>query len=406
MAYTDTNMKQVVINKVTTQQYQELLENGQINENEFYVTPDETQEITNNVGQIVAFMCTKDWVPEGCLPCDGSGYAKSSFENFWTNYLITGILQTCTYEEYDQIVAEYGSCLKFGVDSVNETFKAPLLKDGTFIQQAKSDTEIGLNYKSGLPNITGTISASDNLAVNPSNQTDEGSVKLAGDGAFSTLSNTRNTVELNSNTYTVISKTYNGNVDFNASRSNAIYGGSNTVQPQSVALRHFVVVAKGLQFNSSINWKQMIADVVHKTGDETISGNKTFTNTIIGTSMQALWADMAEKYQADADYPCGTLVQFGGNKEITAATNEVNAVISTAPGFVLNHLEDGLPIALSGKVPVRIIGKVNKFDKIVLSNIPGIGRVKQNDEQVIAIALEENYNEDEKLVMCVTKLSF
>lgn len=406
MSYTDTDIKQVVFNKVTTQQYQELLENGQINENEFYITPDETQEITNNVGQIVAFMCTKDWVPEGCLPCDGAEYTKSAFENFWTNYLTTSILQTCTYAEYDQIVAEYGSCLKFGVDTTNEVFKAPLLKDGTFIQQAKSDTEIGLNYKPGLPNITGVISASDNLAVNPSNQSDEGSVKLAGDGAFSTVSNTRNTVELNSDTYTVISKTYNGNVDFDASRSSSIYGSSNTVQPQSVALRHFVVVAKGLQFNSSINWKEMIADVVHKTGDETISGNKTFTDTIIGTSMQALWADMAEKYQADTDYPCGTLVQFGGNKEITAATNEVNAVISSAPGFVLNHLEDGLPIALSGKVPVRIIGKVNKFDKIVLSNIPGIGRVKQNDEQVIAIALEENHNEDEKLVMCVTKLSF
>ena len=78
-------------------------------------------------------------------------------------------------------------------------------------------------------------------------------------------------------------------------------------------------------------------NVVHLTGNETITGQKTFTQTIIGTCQKALWADLAEYYEADAGYKPGTLLQIGGRYEVTKATNRVNFVVSTQPGFVLNN---------------------------------------------------------------------
>lgn len=144
------------------------------------------------------------------------------------------------------------------------------------------------------------------------------------------------------------------------------------------------------------------ANLVHTTGDETINGIKTFVDGIeVGT------ADLAELYEADEDYEEGTLVCFGGSKEITKATAEVNAVISSKPAIILNSEAHGLPIALAGKVNVKVKGSVRKFDKIKLSDIAGVGTVKNAfNDNVIAIALEENLNEGIKLVKCVTKFSF
>lgn len=150
-------------------------------------------------------------------------------------------------------------------------------------------------------------------------------------------------------------------------------------------------------------------NLVHRTGNETIAGTKTFTSTINATALYAQYADLAEKYKSDIKYPIGTLIQFGGEKDITVATTEVNGVISEKPALVLNKNERGQAVALAGKTKVRVLGKVNKFDKLILSNTPGIARVKKwNDfgKKVIAIALETNQDTDEKLIMSVTKITF
>ena len=140
----------------------------------------------------------------------------------------------------------------------------------------------------------------------------------------------------------------------------------------------------------------------------------TFEKTIKGTALNALWGDVAEYYKCNKNEVLspGMLVRFGGEYEITKTKpngREVFGVISSKPGIILNDesKEIGEKVALVGKVPVRIIGKVEKFDEIVLSETLGVGRVKKNDsEKTIAIALEANANENEKLVKCVTKLDF
>ena len=148
-------------------------------------------------------------------------------------------------------------------------------------------------------------------------------------------------------------------------------------------------------------------NVVHRTGDETIAGTKTFSSTINGTALQAMWADLAENYTSDNKYEEGTLIEFGGNNEITIANKKVNGVISSKPALLLNSKEKGQPVALAGKVPVKVEGKINKFDKLILKG-NGIARKKKWYEfykRTIAISLEENNNEGIKKVLCVTKFN-
>ena len=148
------------------------------------------------------------------------------------------------------------------------------------------------------------------------------------------------------------------------------------------------------------------AHVVHTNGDETINGNKTFTAEINGTAMRARWADLAENYLSDKEYAPGTLIKFGGEKEITIASGGVvNGVISSKPAFLLNAENEGLPVALCGRVPIRVVGKVNKGDKIYLSNIDGVGTIENTNTTPIGIALENKETENENLVMCVTKFT-
>lgn len=138
-----------------------------------------------------------------------------------------------------------------------------------------------------------------------------------------------------------------------------------------------------------------------------------FATTFNGTATRTYWADLAEKYTTDKEYPIGTVMKWGGLEEITEANNEEDlaGVISEAPGYLMNSECEGQPLALAGRVKVRVIGKVNKHDRIILSDIPGVGiSVKCFDEvtlkgKVIGRALECKGTDGEGLVMCVVQFS-
>lgn len=100
-----------------------------------------------------------------------------------------------------------------------------------------------------------------------------------------------------------------------------------------------------------------------------------------GRSMEAEFADMAEIYHSDMELVPGNLIKLGGNKEITMTTSEYDdgifGIISTAPGFLLNSgaklNENAYPVALKGRVPCIVKGPVHQGQRIVASDIPGIG---------------------------------
>ena len=106
----------------------------------------------------------------------------------------------------------------------------------------------------------------------------------------------------------------------------------------------------------------------------TITGDWSLSS---GSKLQSTYADLAEMYSADAEYEVGTVLVFGGNAEVTTTDakgdHRVAGVVSAEPAFVMNQDCPGIAtcIALQGRVPVKVIGKVQKGDMLVSSAIPG-----------------------------------
>ena len=100
----------------------------------------------------------------------------------------------------------------------------------------------------------------------------------------------------------------------------------------------------------------------------TITGDWTLT---AGSKLNATYADLAEYYEADAAYEPGTVLEFGGDKEVTIAedsTIKVAGVVSTNPAYIMNSLCLGthtVAIALQGRVPTKVRGKIRKGDMLI-----------------------------------------
>lgn len=134
------------------------------------------------------------------------------------------------------------------------------------------------------------------------------------------------------------------------------------------------------------------------------SGNLT-ANIFNGVATQARYADLAEKYLADATYEIGTVLAIGGAKEVTAATEGsiVAGVVSGAPAFLMNaDLSSGTAVAIKGRVPVKVVGTVAKGDKIGISDQAGIG-IKVTEGDYFAVALEADTRSAVTLVECYIK---
>jgi hypothetical protein len=127
--------------------------------------------------------------------------------------------------------------------------------------------------------------------------------------------------------------------------------------------------------------------------------------TLEGTStLQATYADIAERYEADQQYSTGTVMIIGGSKEITVtsarACPSVAGIISTKPAFKMNYEagnDDTHPyIALKGRVPCKVIAPVHKGDRLVTSSTEGYAEAfKEGDSPnaVLGIALEDWFGE-------------
>ena len=141
-----------------------------------------------------------------------------------------------------------------------------------------------------------------------------------------------------------------------------------------------------------------------------IGSSTTYFNTVFARATSAQYADLAEIYSADADYNAGTVVVFGGTAEITTTTTFANVavagVISTEPAYLMNSFMAGLPVALRGRVPVKVVGPVYKGDLLVTADAnPGyavsIGQGTNYPLAVFAKSIETNTNEGVKVITAV-----
>jgi len=131
--------------------------------------------------------------------------------------------------------------------------------------------------------------------------------------------------------------------------------------------------------------------------------NGTFNGDLNGTATRARYADLAEMYLADGEYDEGTLMAIGGNKEITAATIanfRVLGVVSSHPAHLMNaDLKDGTIVALKGRVPVKVIGKVTKGEPLGASVVKGYAQVSINN--YFGLSLENKDTDGEGVVEAV-----
>ena len=112
-----------------------------------------------------------------------------------------------------------------------------------------------------------------------------------------------------------------------------------------------------------------------------IGSSTTYFNTVFAKATSAQYADLAEMYVSDAEYAPGTVVEFGGEQEITISSSShstaVAGIVSTNPSYLMNSTQTGdhvLPIALTGRVPCRVQGPVRKGDVLVASSTPGVAQ--------------------------------
>ena len=130
------------------------------------------------------------------------------------------------------------------------------------------------------------------------------------------------------------------------------------------------------------------------TGGNTTAGTITGRWTLSGTSpnesrLQATYsADLAENYEGDKLYEVGTVLVFGGDKEVTVTAakgdTRVAGVVSNTAAFTMYEACPGLKnlVALQGRVPCRVVGKVSKGDILITSGIPGVAIAATGDVRV------------------------
>jgi len=140
------------------------------------------------------------------------------------------------------------------------------------------------------------------------------------------------------------------------------------------------------------------------------------TNVLSTTASAAQYADVAERFEADAPMEIGSVVEVGGSAEITEATSDLSedvfGVISDKPAYMMNAgAGDNTThpfVAMTGRTPVRVIGEVTKGQRLVTSSTKGCARAVAQGESispfnVIGRALESNTEAGIKLVNCAVR---
>jgi hypothetical protein len=110
----------------------------------------------------------------------------------------------------------------------------------------------------------------------------------------------------------------------------------------------------------------------------TLGTNTAWWTITYSKAVQAQYADLAENYTSDSNYAPGTVLVFDGEAEVTqSATSHdprIAGIVSTNPAYLMNGAEPGVPVALQGRVPCRVLGPVSKGDRVVSSHIAGVAQ--------------------------------
>ena len=258
------------------------------------------------------------------------------------------------YRWHDGTSAKLGF---FGYDDSTSTFR--------FIPDASNSGEV---ISGAVGNVVFNAASLASASITGNLQVD-GNTTIGSDG--------NDTVSINAKVNTSIIPSGTGTIGVNATRWNNVY--SNTVTTP--------VLTTGASTTAG-----------------TITGDWSLSS---GSKLDATYADLAEKYVADADYEPGTVLVFGGEQEVTVTTTKgdrrMAGVVTTNPAYSMNSECAGefvAEIALQGRVPCKVLGRVRKGDMLVASAVPGYAIVDNDPKtgSVIGKALE-NKDTDTKGVI-------
>lgn len=155
-----------------------------------------------------------------------------------------------------------------------------------------------------------------------------------------------------------------------------------------------------LAANNTFTGHQYVSvDNIYNIGASAKRFANVYAVTFNGTATSANYADLAEKYLTDKEYPVGTVLEIGGEKEVTIYNGGALAgVVSGQPGYMLNAESDGQYVALKGKVPVFCRGFVQKGQYCLAvdgGKVIGVDKDDINDAElldIVGIALEDSKN--------------
>jgi hypothetical protein len=160
------------------------------------------------------------------------------------------------------------------------------------------------------------------------------------------------------------------------------------------------------------------ATAADKSGGITVAISTLVAN-LEGTATAAQYSDVAERFASDSAYTPGTVVALGGAEEITQVneegSDEVFGVISSLDqaAFKMNggagNDETHPYIAMTGRVDVKVIGTVNKGDRLISASVPGYARAATKAEctafNVIGRALTSKSEAGQGSVLAAVRVS-
>ena len=234
------------------------------------------------------------------------------------------------------------------------------------------------------------------------------------------------TFDTSSGTAVVAETTSNKNIRIDVNKSGVtttaltITASTNTITVANALAVTGPTTTNGvLNINGQVNLGASIiptANVSYNIGSSGSRFGNVYANYLVGQAITSAYADLAERFEADAVYPAGTVVALGGIKEITAVaeelTEDVFGVISMRAGFLMNgEAGDNAshpPVAMQGRVPVRVVGRVKKGDRLVSAGA-GLARAASKGEytafNVIGRALEDKMSLTEDIIEAIVKLN-
>ena len=157
--------------------------------------------------------------------------------------------------------------------------------------------------------------------------------------------------------------------------------------------------------NGTVATRTAASEVVNA---QTIPAGSLKANYFVGISTQAQYADLAEKYTTAEEHSVGTAMAICTHPDHEAAPatgNDISiGVVSDSPAYLMNAESEGQIIGLKGRVPIRIIGAVEKGNAVYVGEDGVCQTNNSKGQHIVGIALASNSDKGEKLVECVLKV--